>query len=368
MSTIGELIGPKKMTKPTKNFIHENVRKLREVQIMNKQISTGSGPNLRQSVQAVSKFKMAQPMLISRKVGSTNFLTNSVKMPMKATSQVETVKSSENTRTNKKKDKMLCRKQGRENTDPDCEKLSRLVIRQAGTTPCMSLISSHRTPKAFRNQETQTVEPKDFDTLYDDGVIRYPSSCLRQESGDSSLQGKIVREMGLQTELPVNEGGDILLSEDEDEYNYIDSKGTIDYVKLNAMVVPKTKVSQPAKHDPSRAPPSYQRGILPKYLRELKKEQTKEKEEKVREAEKHDPDCPPGHMPLPDEVRLEHLKILKHNYADLVSQLNKLPVRSDTLRTRVRKREMETELDKIEAAMAIFSREKVYIKPNAAQA
>lgn len=55
------------------------------------------------------------------------------------------------------------------------------------------------------------------------------------------------------------------------------------------------------------------------------------------------------------------------DYADLVSQLNKLPVRSDTLRTRIRKREMESELDKIEAALAIFQREKVYIKPNTVQ-
>lgn len=50
-----------------------------------------------------------------------------------------------------------------------------------------------------------------------------------------------------------------------------------------------------------------------RYLRELKKEKTKEKEEKVKEAEQFDPDCPPGHIPLPNEVRLEHLKILKHS-------------------------------------------------------
>lgn len=362
MSTIGELIGPRKMTKPKKNFIHENVRKLREVQFMNKQ-TTGSAQNLRRSVHTVSKFRMAQPLLISRKVGSTNFLTNSAKIPMKA--QAEAVETVESAKTNKRKDKILGKKVGRENSDPDCEKFSRLIIRQAATPS--TTLSSHRAPKGYRNQETQTVEPKDFDSLYHDGVIRYPSTCLREETGDCPKK-KIVREMGLQTEPSPNDRGDILLSEDEDEYSYIDSKGTIDYVKLNAMVVPKPKAAQPPKQDPIRAPPTYQRGVLPKYLRELKKEHTKEKEEKEKEAEEADPDCPPGHTSMPDEVRLEHLKILKQNYSDLVSQLNRLPVRSDTLRTRLRKREMETELEKIEAAMAIFSREKVYIKPNVAQA
>ena len=91
---------------------------------------------------------MAQPLLISRKVGSTNFLTNSANIPVKA--QPKAVESLESAKTNKKKDKILSRKVGRENSDPDCEKFSRLIIRQAGT-PCTS-ISSNRTAKAYRNQ------------------------------------------------------------------------------------------------------------------------------------------------------------------------------------------------------------------------
>ena len=73
---------------------------------------------------------------------------------------------------------------------------------------------------------TQTVEPKDFDSLYHDGVIRYPSVCLPDENGGDSTKTKIVREMGLQTEPPTNDRGDILITEDEDEYSYIDSKVT----------------------------------------------------------------------------------------------------------------------------------------------
>lgn len=107
---------------------------------------------------------MMQPLLISRKVGSTNFLSNSTKaVPTKvASSHIETAgkKSVENSaaRTNKKKDKMLSRLlQGRENADPDnCERFSRLIIHPAavvGKTPCSSSVSSsYRTPKAFRNQ------------------------------------------------------------------------------------------------------------------------------------------------------------------------------------------------------------------------
>lgn len=46
----------------------------------------------------------------------------------------------------------------------------------------------------------------------------------------------------------------------------------------------------------------------------------------------------------------------------LVGQLNHLPVSTDSLRTRNRKRQIEEELDKIEAAITIFSREKVFVK------
>lgn len=93
---------------------------------------------------------------------------------------------------------------------------------------------------------------------------------------------------------------------------------------------------------------------MPKYIRE-----------KHKEAEPitiPDPDCPPGHVTIPDAERKETLRALRQSYADLIAELNLLPVKTDTLRTRNRKIELEKQLDKIEDGIKVFSRPKVYVK------
>lgn len=52
---------------------------------------------------------------------------------------------------------------------------------------------------------------------------------------------------------------------------------------------------------------AYRIGELPKYLKEIKQE----KEDKEREAELIDPQCPPGHVALTDEERLDSLEMAK---------------------------------------------------------
>lgn len=57
--------------------------------------------------------------------------------------------------------------------------------------------------------------------------------------------------------------------------------------------------------DPNRAPANYQKGVLPKYLKERKEEVMKDIED--------DPECPPGHVLLPDEERKETLRVLRQS-------------------------------------------------------
>lgn len=50
------------------------------------------------------------------------------------------------------------------------------------------------------------------------------------------------------------------------------------------------------------------------------------------------------------------------DHEELVTQLNALPVRVDTLRVKTKKSELEKKLVEIEDAIKIFSRPKVFVK------
>ncbi|CAG9134774.1 unnamed protein product [Plutella xylostella] len=75
-----------------------------------------------------------------------------------------------------------------------------------------------------------------------------------------------------------------------------------------------------------------------------------------------DAECPPGHVALPDTERKETLRMLRNSFAELVSELNKLPVRTDSLRTRTRKMELERQLAKLEDGIKVFSRPRVFVR------
>lgn len=121
--------------------------------------------------------------------------------------------------------------------------------------------------------------------------------------------------------------------------------------RLNAILERKDK-------DPY-LPSGYQKGVLPKYLR-----MRKEQEGIVPEAEPEGSygECPPGHVALPDTERKETLKMLRNSFAELIGELNKLPVKTDTLRMRTRKAELERQLAKLEDGIKVFARPRVYVK------
>ncbi|XP_056646579.1 uncharacterized protein LOC130451526 [Diorhabda sublineata] len=75
-----------------------------------------------------------------------------------------------------------------------------------------------------------------------------------------------------------------------------------------------------------------------------------------------EPNCPPGHVLLSEEERVETLKTLRQNYEKLIFSLNSLSITCDTLRIRKRRIQLEDELRDTEEAIKVFDRPKVYIK------
>ncbi|CAG9788477.1 unnamed protein product [Diatraea saccharalis] len=113
------------------------------------------------------------------------------------------------------------------------------------------------------------------------------------------------------------------------------------------------------KKDPY-LPCGYQKGVVPKYLRERKEHGPKESDGAGADVDQST--CPPGHVTLPDTERKETLRMLRNSFAELVSELNKMPVKTDTLRMRNRKMELEKQLAKLEEGIKVFSRPKVFVK------
>lgn len=202
-----------------------------------------------------------------------------------------------------------------------------------------------------------------------------------------------------------------------------------DFIKENMSNMKPRVTKQTSSKVLAQAPPTYQRGVVPKYLRDRKDDE---------ETDKTDEPCPEGHVLLPEEERKETLRVLRQSkycfincfiniiwissckkgtcrklqfvklnfqysqgeivwnnnrvffgycetfthikiksiqtkdnrvtflgYADRIQELNSLPVRSDTLRIKRRKMEIEEELKRIDGGIKVFQRPKVYVKINA---
>ncbi|XP_030751924.1 uncharacterized protein LOC115879308 isoform X1 [Sitophilus oryzae] len=181
----------------------------------------------------------------------------------------------------------------------------------------------------------QTERQENLEHLYDTGVIKYPSPNILK-SGSVLHSGE----------------GDNINITDNMEHLTLESK---DFIKENMQNI-KTR---PVRHSPVKvmasAPSNYQKGVVPKYLRDKKEEVLEENE----------PECPPGHILLPEDERKETLRVLRQSYADRIQELNMMPVRNDTLKMKKRKMEIEEELKRIDGGIKVFQRPKVFVKINA---
>jgi len=119
--------------------------------------------------------------------------------------------------------------------------------------------------RAFRSQASQTDlgGPSEHDA-----IIRYPSS--------KKFEVKSKREVGSQVEYSPREK-QFLLSPTRSAFLESSSlkldDSSINHVKINKIPVIKSKLKTISeKIDPLRAPPSYKRGVVPKYLLKLKED------------------------------------------------------------------------------------------------
>lgn len=132
----------------------------------------------------------------------------------------------------------------------------------------------------------QTERPQDIAKLYERGTIVYPRKRRgkrKEDHGDSPSREQI------------NDLTEKMESLDLEEKNYVK-----DNIQALKQLSPKQEKEE---HDKSKLPKSYQKGVLPKYLKNRK-------EEKQIEC---DPECPPGHVLLPDEERKETLRVLRQS-------------------------------------------------------
>ncbi|KMQ94122.1 Uncharacterized protein C16orf48 [Lasius niger] len=210
----------------------------------------------------------------------------------------------------------------------------------------------------YRNRGIQTLDTDQIESIYSEGVIRYPSKKVTKHdetANNGDLNQQKERTSRDQFDLPTDRG-DMRNLEDAQNVDLRNSvspvpREEIDFIKLNKE---RTSIATKLATQLNNGvpPPNYRKGVVPKYLRDRKEAQEKEQKAKV---EASYPDCPEGHVPIPDH---EH-------YQDYVNELNMMPIKTDTLRAQRRKIEIEKQLNKLEEGIKVFSRPKVYVKINA---
>lgn len=87
-------------------------------------------------------------------------------------------------------------------------------------------------------------------------------------------------------------------------YVIIDINEKHNFIKENIQALKQKTQRQDSMHDSLKIL-NYQKGVLPKYLKDRKEEQKKELEDAN--------DCPEGHVLLPEEERKETLRVLRQS-------------------------------------------------------
>ena len=153
-------------------------------------------------------------------------------------------------------------------------------------------------------------------------------------------------------------------------------KGTdIDYVLANADLAgeaghQRRRVSKERKDSESRCsklsglpepiPQEQEVGTIPRYLLE-RREKWKKEAEAAEKARKESAGCPDGHIKLTEPERRVALHKMKDEYKNICAEMARFPIRSDTLRVRQRRIELEKELIRLEDGIKSYEKENVYV-------
>ncbi|XP_006619474.1 uncharacterized protein MAL13P1.304 [Apis dorsata] len=221
-----------------------------------------------------------------------------------------------------------------------------------------------------KSQAIQTLNTKEIEDLYSEGVIKYPSKKYlnyNEASTNNNANEQIDVSSRSIKNSPLDQGDVQVLEKNVHNKNgiknskFVSPKEEIDFIKLNKEHTSMTnKITQMNNNTNNILPNNYRMGVIPKYIKNRKEIQVQKAK-----IEELDPNCPNGHIPLPDCERKETLQMLKKNYQDYVTELNMMPIKVDTLRAQRRKIEIEKQLNKLEEGIKVFSRPKVYVKMNA---
>ncbi|XP_034934326.1 uncharacterized protein [Chelonus insularis] len=351
-----------------KNYLQENVKHLRQMEKYNQsQKEEKEIQKLMNQKQFNNKYQNIAPRVNSslrglsaisgENISRNKSRASSQSLDKKSSAPIfskETVinkknlsKSQTNSNVNSKKKKRDRHKQNLEKSNSLSDGFLHLKLNNDSP-----LYSSRKTK--YSNQSIQTLNTDEIDALYSEGVIRYPSGRSQRKSPDPSPD----KNKDLDLQLPLNIG-DQSTTVSEKKIESSSSKENKDFVKLNKEKTSiATKIA--AHFNNGVIPTNYRMGVVPKYILERKEELQQKLEKAKLEAIKTD--CPPGHIILPDNERKETLRMLKKSYQDYVNELNKMPIRSDTLRCQKKKAEIEKQLNKLEEGIKLFSRPKVFVK------
>ncbi len=105
-------------------------------------------------------------------------------------------------------------------------------------------------------------------------------------------------------------------------------------------------------------------GEVPAYLQARQRAWAEEAEAKAA-AEKAARECPPGHRLMPESERQETLALLHASIAEAQTAFSQLPFRIDGPTATKKKADLEAKLKKMEDALVVFNRPKVFVKIDA---
>mmetsp|Transcript_18532 Transcript_18532/g.30220 ORF Transcript_18532/g.30220 Transcript_18532/m.30220 type:complete len:310 (+) Transcript_18532:20-949(+) len=120
----------------------------------------------------------------------------------------------------------------------------------------------------------------------------------------------------------------------------------------------KQKEMMRREQDNAKAKAHSNYGQVPKYLL---KRQSELLREKVRREEALDPDCPPGMVRISEQERKATLEALRTSVLQTQNDLRKFPLTVSSMAQRKRKAQLEETLAEQEAAIALMSKENVYL-------
>ncbi|BES92728.1 enkurin domain containing 1 [Nesidiocoris tenuis] len=309
--------------KPGKNFLYENIKRLRDIQKETQRKLAARCPPPHQQFHARRapnmKFRIAQKRI-------------------KSESQLESeeghwsLRSGQSTPVTVMASAKPMKHQKVQTSPRDLPKSQTVIAKDTGTTTSPSI--ERHVVKPLVQKLTRSVS--------------VPSIALRSSDGMEEVLDTPLVDIG------ANKRKDDALS------SIIGEKK--DFVAFNTYRTYEERTKpKPNLNGTLKLPSNYKIGEVPRYLLESKKELSQNN--KIEEAPA-DENVPPGHILISDRERKDQLERYKTAYSDLLVKLRTLPLSSDSLKHRQKKAALEKELDRLEKLMNLFSKPRVCLKVN----